>query len=353
MRKIFLICPAETSQMPYLNSYLKILDQLELDYEYIIWDRKGNMPIESKGHIFKDSKSSLRRGFFDYLKFAFFYKKVISKYNDCLVFAFGIPVLFFMNKKFIKKNNVIADIRDHHLLFYLNPFFKRILHSTRLNVLSSPAFNNWLPKNTKYVVNHNTSFSKSGLKKVSRRDFKDDLVSISCIGALKDFTVLRELLEEANARKFNGVKFCFHGEGVINSKLELLKINCSSTNIEITGKYHKIDEQRLYCNSDWINMFMSDSSINNKTCLSNRLYNSAFHGKPLLCYEGSYISELVRTYNLGIVFSDVNDFFESFHIKSSEFDYEKYNVGRFDFFNFVDCDNEIFSNRLKSLLVGF
>lgn len=350
MKNIFLICPAELNQMPYVQSYISVISELSLSYQLIIWDRNNNLTDHESDYIYRDNKTSLRRGFIDYYKFSIFYKNIISSKNENIVIAFGIPVLFFMDLDFVKKNNVVADIRDYHLLCKFYPSFKKVLNNTLLNVISSSGFRKWLPCSTRYLVNHNTSFSSEKLEDIYPSDNRPE-TTLSCIGALKDFGVLKTLLNEANVRKELSLVFNFHGEGIINLKLEQIRKTLPNVNIKITGRYLKSEEKYLYGISDWINMFMTTSNINNATCLSNRLYNSVYYGKPLVCYEGSFLADLIKKYSLGIVFKDVNDFFDNFRSKSDSFNYKLYNAGRRTFFESVDMDNRIFKESIKALLV--
>lgn len=351
MKKVFLICPADPSQMPYIQTYIKLLNNFSLEYELIVWDRKGALADNGTCHYYRDSNTSLKRGFIDYFKFAKFFNSILSSNKSGgIVVAFGIPVLFFMKASFFNKFKVISDIRDHHMLLNFFPSLKVVLRKTALNVLSSAGFKKWLPKGVNYIVNHNTGFSSESM--IEADEFSNAFSgSISCIGALKDYDVLEELILTAERRREDRFIFKFHGEGVINDKLERLKDNIKNVPIKITGSYLKEIESALYADSDWINMFMSNT-LNNNTCLSNRLYNSVYYGKPLLCYRGSYLSEIIERYSLGLVFRDVDDFFMNFDSKFSKFHFNDYNIGRRGFFKVVDEDNEVFCNLLSAILVA-
>ncbi|MCA6065041.1 glycosyltransferase family protein [Thalassolituus marinus] len=349
MRKIYLVCPASLSQMPYVQIYINTLKELDIDYDIISWDRRSELQ-GLKSNTFTDNNSSLRKGFLSYYLFSRFFKKKIGKHKNCIVVAFGIPVFFFMGRSFLKNHSVILDIRDHHKLRYIYPFLYRDLNLSVLNVISSKGFCSWLPKSARYTVNHNFILPDGRIP--SPKPMDSNIHVISCIGALKDFEILSELLVFAKNLDEARIKFSFHGEGLINEQLKHLASDLSTVNIELTGAYSKNDEYYFYEKSDWINMFMSPNSLNNKTCLSNRLYNAAYFGKPLLCYSGSYISEVIEKFNLGIVFTSVDDFFDSFFAKAAAFDYENYNIGRQKFFEWVYSENLIFEKRLKAILGG-
>ena len=94
----------------------------------------------------------------------------------------------------------------------------------------------------------------------------------------------------------------FHGEGKINNDI-IKYINANNIkNVYLTGRYkERRGKKILYRKSDLINVLRYFNGINNKTALPNRLYNSVIYGKFMLAFEGTYLSELIKRYNLGIV----------------------------------------------------
>lgn len=112
--------------------------------------------------------------------------------------------------------------------------------------------------------------------------------------------------------------------------------------INVTGRYPSCAERDLYLNSDFINMFMSANSLNNKTCLSNRLYNASFYGVPLLAIQGSYMSDIISKFHLGLVFFDIHDLYLTFDERIKDFDWCLYESGRSDFFKMLAIENDKF-----------
>ena len=63
--KIALICPSNMLYMPYVDNYTKILDEINVDYSVINWDR---FKIEKdREFVYRDSKIGHQRNFLDYL----------------------------------------------------------------------------------------------------------------------------------------------------------------------------------------------------------------------------------------------------------------------------------------------
>ena len=83
-----------------------------------------------------------------------------------------------------------------------------------------------------------------------------------------------------------------------------------------------------YANATLINMVLYNDHINNRTCLANRLYNSALYGKPMIALEGTYLSEIIKQYNLGVILKSFNNTEEGITNYLANFNLEEYNYGR-------------------------
>ncbi len=342
MSKITLVCPANISQMPYLGNYLDVLNNNSITYELIVWDRFWE--DNTSDFIFRDKKKGHSRDSLDYYRFSSFVRKVLLNNSCDKAVVFGIPLAFFMADFLIRKlsKKYIVDIRDHHKAINLFPHFKWVLKSSALNVISSGRYLDWLPKGVAYLVSHNTrhNFLRMEERKSCLQGKKK--YSVSCIGALKDFEINRCLLEAASDRAFDKFVFNFHGEGVINNEIISLSDTLNNVEINVTGRYPSCAERDLYLNSDFINMFMSANSLNNKTCLSNRLYNASFYGVPLLAIQGSYMSDIISKFHLGLVFFDIHDLYLTFDERIKDFDWCLYESGRSDFFKMLAIENDKF-----------
>ncbi|MBB1311869.1 hypothetical protein H5162_20900 [Pseudoalteromonas sp. SR41-8] len=343
IKKILLVAPANTSFMPYLDYYIRIYDKHNIRFDVISWDRLS-IDDNADGYQYKDGKKKHARNLLDYFLFSRFVKSKFKAERYTRVIVFGLPTLIFTSgllKSFNSKGYLI-DIRDHHKAINL-PIVKKILKQAGLVVISSARFSSWLPS-IKYVVSHNTNeMQAQGFKAL------DGKIIISCIGALKDFDVNKQLID-----KLKNLDWCelqFNGEGVINSQLEEYVKAVSAKNVVITGRYIKKQEFEIYSKATFINMLMSDT-LNNNTCLSNRLYNSVIFGVPLIVYQGSYIAEIVKEYNLGLVLSRSSIGAAEFKLLLACFDFESYESGRRKFINFVNEQNLEFEERLVDFSVG-
>ena len=218
-------------------------------------------------------------------------------------------------------NKFILDIRDYSSIKKIYNF-KKIISCSSFTVISSQGYMDWLPKSNKYIVNHNFNFyDLSETYSVNKMGFNK--LSISSIGALRDLEVNIDLIFSLkNSRLIN---LNFHGRGDVNDIL----INKTSEfeNVNITGFYDKSEEFNLYINSHLINVLRYPDSLNNKTALPNRLYLAPYYGKPLFSFRGTYMSEIIQDYKLGLVVDSFED------IENKVFSYiEALNLEEFDFY---------------------
>ena len=339
--RVALVAPANLSFMPYLDYYRNILDKVGCEYTIISWDRLG-IKDNKNGLVFRDKKECHNRGLVDYLSFCFFVVRTLKQYDFNRVIVFGPQVGVFLSKylQFKYKRKYIVDIRDYNRLLKYLPI-KRLLRSSFANVISSPKYRVWLPE-SKYVVSHNCSsinFSDDAFEKPKK-------ISISCIGALKDFDANIELFEVCGNSDW--CELFFHGEGIINTTIVNYVKENKLVNVVLTGRYDKHEEEKLYKNSAFINMLMSDG-LNNNTCLSNRLYNSVLFGRPLIAYSGSYLSDLIADYSLGVVIERGG--LRGLKNVIEQFSWPDYQKGRIMFFSKVAEDESLFAEKVSDFVV--
>ena len=344
--KIALICPANAEFMPYIDVFCKSIRETHNDFTLITWDRLHISPTSK--FTYRDKIHGHPRGFFEYYKYSTFVKNILNTISHDRIIVFGIPISFFLKNTLLYRytGKYIVDVRDYHrIVQFFN--FGMIVKKSIMTSISSERFICWLPNSEKYRINHNTSFS-------NLRDLGDtnapriDQVTISCIGAIKDFEINKKLIDLfGNA---NGYILRFDGDGVINYKIAKHINRNHYFNVIISGKYNKENEGCLYRKADFINMLMSPDSTNNNTCLSNRLYNSAIFGRPLIALHGSYVAELIEHYKLGIVVRDTKLLPLAIASYRNSFRLDEYERARTCFLSKIILDNEKFKEELSSHL---
>lgn len=346
--KLALICPSNILFMPYVENYTKKLTEQGIVFTIINWDRLDIENTEENKHriIYKGGDNNLRRGIVDYLRYKKFLEYVISKGKYDKLIIFGLQLAFFLNKFLLNeyKGRYVIDVRDYNKIIGMYSL-KRVINNSEFTVISSPGFINWLPKFSRYIVNHNTNIRKMNGFRESVGDLD---LNVSYIGALRDFDVNIKFI---NALKKNGeIKLLYHGEGMINEKLEKYIIENKLHFVEVKGKYLKNEEGSIYLQANLINGLLSGKHINDKTLLPNRLYNSVIHAKPIVVLKGTYLADVVEKFKLGIVLNSLNN--AEFMIKEylETFNQSMYEVGREAFFKEVWNENEVFFEKLLDFI---
>lgn len=348
--KVLLICPTSLLFMPYAISYVDALKLRGVDFDLLIWDR-FNLHEELSGLIYRDGKTGHPRGGVDYLKFSRYASGIIDSGKYKKIIIFGIQLSFFLAEKLVTKfeNNFILDIRDRHFLVGFMRM-KRLVDSSRYTVISSEGYRTWLPVNdNKVLIDHNISDEKvnRGFLECSI-DRTSGPVTISCIGALRDYKANTDLV-----RFFGNIddfKIVFNGDGVINNKLESFVDKFKFRNVYMRGRYSQNDEAGLYRECDVVNVVRYPDSMNNRTALPNRIYNAAFYGKPVVCFGGTYLSYLVNEYHLGVVLDLSVDRPDKIICYLDEFSMDNFNNGRSEFFSKVRSDKQLFNDALDNFV---
>jgi len=344
--KIALICPSNIIYMPYLKNYEKIFESNSDDYTIINWDRFKIEDSENK-NTFRDKKIGHQRNYLDYFRYKQFIVKKLKKTKYDKVIVFGLQLAYFLRKKLQNeyKNKYIIDIRDYNkILSIYKP--SKLFEGAYSVVISSPGYKKWLPQQCNYIVNHNTLYDE--LKPI--KNFKllksNNQIKISYIGMI---TNLKENINLINFLK-NKEEFymIFHGEGIINSEIDNYVNEKNIVNVSVLGRYEKKNENQLYQEADFINMILYNNSVNNSTCLSNRLYNAASNGKPLLTLKGTYLADEIQKYHLGLVVDSLDILEEEISGYIKNFSERLFFEGRLKFFEKVQDDNRKFVREIEN-----
>lgn len=346
--RIALICPSNMLFMPYVDNYTKILKERKVGYTIINWNR---LHLEDEGSdlSYKDEKVGHQRGYLSYHKYSRYILKQLKNEDFDKVIVFGIQLTYFLRAYLIKeyKDKYIVDIRDHNKVLKLFNIKKSVEHSF-FTTLSSPGYQEWLPKSSKYIINHNTSVNTiETLEQPILNSLKKPL-NISYIGTITNLAVNMECINQL--QNDPNYHLIFHGDGMINDDIERYANENKITNILVKRRYQKNEEVLLYKQADLVNMLLYGDTLNNKTCLSNRLYNAVINGKPLVALEGTYLSEVIKMHKLGVVLDSMSQMCERIARYVSDFSEQEYGEGRVTFLNNVIDENEVFKNKLKTFI---
>ncbi|UDM73876.1 glycosyltransferase family protein [Vagococcus fluvialis] len=343
--KVLLITPSNISHMPYIQNYIEILKDSKTEYTIINWDRLQIEPAND--WTYKDESKSIGKTFLQYFRFSLFIKKKIKNENYDTIVIFGLQLLFFLqfilNKKKVK---YILDIRDKNkILNFIN--LKSVLKKFEMIVISSEAYKEWLP-NFHYFINHNTSIGIAPLKKIENKKHcnENDKIIITSLGSLRDFEANYDFIQQLGDNELYEINY--YGDGDIWDKLSSLTKQYS--NVFLYGRYQKKDEIEIGINSTFINVLRYPDSENNRTALPNRLYLAVELRRPLISLEGTYLSDVVEEYELGLVIKNISLLDEEITEYLKNFDFDKYEKNCKKYINKIEQENKEFTKGFYNVI---
>lgn len=302
--KLGLIVPSNIWFAPFVNIYVRLLQESSVDYDIISWNRDGSE--SNKGLQFEKRSNSqgLLSKMLSYQQFASFVKKTIRKnhYDKLIVFCPQIAIFIsrFLEKHY--KGRYIFDYRDLSIeqKWYFKQPFLRVLRNSFANVISSPGFKRCLPKGFDYLLSHNFNIDvvRSALNSSNLAPAVTmDEIKVLTIGGIRDYSSNIEVVKSlANKDNF---RIQFVGKGAAAKMIEEYAVENNIKNIEFEGYYPKEKEAGYIKEASFLNIFYP-RKISHDTALSNRFYNALIYHKPMLVTTNSTQGDYVEHYQLGL-----------------------------------------------------
>lgn len=332
--RVILVLPANTLYSPYRMYYEDILNEMNVDFQYIIWDRL-HKEYNRSYIIYRDKKKKFKRNLTDYIKFINFVKSKLRILSFDKLILFTLPIGKLMESEINKfyKKKYILDIRDYHRIAKLG--ISKLIKNSFLTVISSNGFLKWLPSQEGYVLSNNLRFKISDEIVPKIYDYP---IKVSYIGTIRNVKINEELISKIN--KSSKIQLSYHGASSHEKRLKSLE----SSHVIFTGEYTQEHENVLYRNSDFINI-LSQVSLNEDTLIPNRLYKAVEYAKPVIVFDGTHLSNIVRDFNLGIILNR-NFSLDQLIMKLSDFDYSKYTEGRKLFIEKINLQIDAFQKKV-------
>jgi hypothetical protein len=306
--KVCIIVPNIPDNIPYLQYYIDLFDDNNIDFDILCWDRNNKLKedsLSSNYYVFRKSGKESNPIFLKIYDFYCFTKYVIRHFKlhkyDYIIVC-GIILAFYLRKHLLAsyKNKYIFDIRDYSIILNYTRFtLNKLLQYSSLNVISSVGYLKWLPSNFEYILSHNV---RKNLLLKSLEFYKDikpvssnNKTEILTIGQIRDFESNSQMI---TAFGFNDkVSLKFSGEGLDYFKIQnFAKRN--AFNCFFTGKYKKNEEHLIVNNCDLINILLPEKDYI-MTQMTNRFYLGILYRKPLIVNKKSIQYSFVKKYNLG------------------------------------------------------
>lgn len=313
--RIGLLIPANLYFAPYVKIYTTILDELQVNYDLIYFDKKGlNEPAAHRFSFPMDATASQWKRLVNYIRYSCFLRKTIKReaYDKLIVFGpqIGIFLYGFLKKHY--RNKFILDYRDLSIEQRFMKRYESLLKISSFNVISSPGFKRCLPKNYNYILSHNfdikilTQALLDNPQKPVELLCPNQQISVLTIGGIRDYEQnAAVMMSLANNPSFR-VAFVGRGEENADVKLRELAEKNHVTNVHFQGYYEKTDEPRIIKESTFLNIFYP-RKLSHDTALSNRFYNSLIFRKPMITTADTIQGDYAAKYGVGIAIKDTEN----------------------------------------------
>lgn len=354
--KILIIIGCNPSKAPYIQYYIKTLNDLNCSYDIVYWNRDNiDEKLSSNYYAFNnvnfdtDSKIDKICGYFKFRRFVISHIKK-NRFDKVIIFTLQSAILFgdILCRKFKKK--FIFDIRDYSTLYSINickVIINKCLKYSFVTSISSPGFIQWLPKKYKYILGHNVhqDLVSGGLTDTKINTGRP--IKILTIGQIRDVEENYNLIQSiANDNNFS-LTFIGIGDGI--KELEKRVVHNGYNNIYFKGRYNKKDENKIVSDYDMINAFMPDNILS-RTLMSNRIYLSLLIGKPIIVTDKSTQAEYVKKYNLGICITNTINIKDTISSYWENYDKSIFDLGRINFLEEVKSDINTFENTISEFV---
>lgn len=303
--KVLIVGFFTKTYMPYMEQYEKSLKEKNIEYDIVCFDRDCTKETYKEGNMYvyshKTTASRLQK-MVPVFKYAKYIKNIMKEnnYDKIIVLTTmpGILIYRTLLKKY--KNKYIFDYRDYTYEKYR--FFKnmvnKLIDNSYATFISSEGYKRYFNNQKNIYLSHNISNMEDIIENCEPLSKKES-IKIGFLGYVRYFDVNTKLINDLK----NDSKYSLSYIGTAFSDCDLQgycndnKIN----NVSFIGKYDNKDKGKLYSDIDMINSIYSLNSEEVQPAIPNRLYDAALFKKPIIVNEGTYLSEIVKKNNLGLL----------------------------------------------------
>lgn len=293
------------NRAPYIKKYIEACD---FHYDIVLWDRNHNSDSCGADHCYYFKTGRLSSGLKEkvqkakaYVQFSRYMNKVLLKkdYDGVFVFAANTACLCAMTLLKKYKGRYILDFRDywqekHKLLYNIE---KKLLANCYTAVVSSRAYETFLPP-FEYYMSHNSQFlRKEEVEHFRSREVKKDCLVLACIGGVKYPEYDRKVIDYfADDPRFQ-LRYIGRGYDVLYGYCK----EKGYKNVYVEGEFPISETMDKYEGVDLILNMYGNHTPKLDYALSNKLYFSAQLGMPILVCPDTYMAEMVTKHGTGFV----------------------------------------------------
>lgn len=335
--------------MQYLYKYTNILDDQNIDYDVIYWNRENLAEKKKfKGTVIEyveelNSYQPIRKKIKSFIKYSKFVRKKIkkNKYDRIIVLTTqtAMSLLDILLFKYDKK--YIFDYRDvtKELTFSIyKKIVKSLIHRSKYTMMSSPGFMELLGVENEENVQlaHNTQNTRFEDKRKNYLN-QNETITISFWGTIRQLEFNKKLCEIL--KNDNRFIIYFHGKGM-DQELKKFCDEKKITNIYFTGRYDNDKIKEFVKDTDIIHCLYDNDRIQ-KMAMPVKAYDAINYRIPVLISHGSTVEAFYKDCKCALAL-DIDDGYEikekiyswyrslSFEKITHEFELLEENVGRDD-----------------------
>lgn len=329
----------------FIYKYTSILDENNIEYEVIYWNRENmDYGLDKRWICYSNPVNTFQpfykkiNHFFGFTWFM--YKTILSKKYDKLIILTtqtAIPLFPLLLTKF--KWKYIYDYRDvtYENIGFYKLIVNELVKKSYFTAVSSLGFlqTGYLDTSPKYLLSHNTrEFELKNVEKI-----QDDKIRIVYWGMVRQPQFNIALCDYFS--KYDNIELFYHGAGFH----EEIKQYCKAKgykNIHFTGRYTLNEIERFTQNTDFI-LNVYDNDKQQKPAMTVKFYDSVMYQIPMIVNKGSYMGRIVTENKLGIEFDYEND---DINELLSKFDWKSYIKNNSKVFQSIKKDDAIFEEKL-------
>lgn len=276
---------------PYIFFYTDILSKNKIEYELIYPDRNGlEENFDGVSHTLP--WNSKMPTLLNYALYSNSVIKVIKRRKyDALIVLTGVNAAYlglWLKRHYAKR--YIVDIRDYSHENIL-PYFKlesMAVQNSLMNVISSAKFTGFLPK-ADYSVCHNVNQTEA-----EHADYSfckaNGIIRIGYVGALSYIDQCKRLMKlVAVDQRFS---LDFYGSSVSEPILKEYAQEIGCDRIRFHGAYSGSEKAAIIQSVDILFNAYGNGIPLLDYALSNKLYDSLIHKKPILTCPNTYMTEM-------------------------------------------------------------
>lgn len=284
---------------PYLKFYTSLLDECNIKYDIVFWDKNNNEKIAKDNYFrFCYKTNGKLKKIFGYIKYKKYIQKIEKKEQYNIVISLHTIIAFLIYKMLLKKykKKYIYDVRDysHENIFIYRAIQKKIVKNSLINIISSEGYKTFLPKGYKYYVTHNIPIGDYSRYKQMENSNKD-VIEISYIGLIRFMEQNKKIISFFKNDKRFHINF-------IGTNANKLKEFCDENNIKnvnLIDTFKPKLTMNFYETTDVIMNLYGNKTKLLDYAISNKLYYSAILYKPILVCRDTYMEKITQKYKIG------------------------------------------------------